>query len=72
MMFMAREKALYENLNKLNESSTSYYGYFWAATRDFEQIKSNISDTSGEIVEFNNHIIPEPTYFKTPEFISIW
>lgn len=69
---MSREKALYENLNKLNESSTSNYGYFWAPTREIEQIKSKISETSGEIVEFNNHIIPEPTYYNVPEFLSVW
>ena len=71
-MFLAREKSLYENLNKLNESSSSYYGYFWASTRDILWIKNKIGDTSGDIVEFNNHIIKEPTYFKVPEFISIW
>ena len=32
-MFLAREKALYENLNKLNKSATSNQGYFWAPTR---------------------------------------
>jgi len=71
-MFLAREKALYENLNRLNISATSNQGYFWAPTRNIEELKTKIGETKAEIEEFNNHIIPEPTYYNTPEFLDMW
>jgi len=52
LMFLAREKALYENLNKLNKSATSNQGYFWAPTRKIEEIKTKIGETKAEIEEF--------------------
>ena len=72
LMFLAREKALYENLNMLNKSATSNQGYFWAPVKNIEQIKAKIGETRGDIEEFNNHIIPEPTYYQTPEFLAVW
>ncbi len=71
-MFLAREKELYQNLNKLSKSATSNQGYFWAPTRNIEEIKSVIGETKGDITEFNNHIIPEPTYYNTTEFLFVW
>ena len=71
-MFLAREKALYENLNRLNKTQNAAQGYFWAPTKKIDEIKSKINETNAEIEEFNNHIIPEPTYFDVPEFINVW
>jgi len=72
-MFLARERALYENLNRLNKSTTSNQGYFWAPTRNIEEIKRKIAEnTKAEIEEFNNHIIEEPTYYNVPDFLSVW
>ena len=72
LMFLAREKALYENLNRLNKSATSNQGYFWAPTKNIEEIRAKIVETRGDIEEFNNHIITEPTYFPKNEFTEIW
>jgi len=56
----------------LNKSATSNQGYFWAPVKNIEQIIAKIGETRGEIEEFNNHIIPEPTYYQTPEFLAVW
>jgi len=71
-MFLAREKELYQNLNRLNKSSTSNQGYFWAPVRRIEEIRAKIEETKGDIEEFDDHIIPEPTYYETPEFLGAW
>lgn len=72
LMFLARERALYQNLNRLNKSATSNQGYFWAPTRRIEEIKTKIGETKAEIEEFTDHIIPEPTYYDCPDFIGVW
>ena len=71
-MFLAREKALYENLNRLNKSATSNQGYFWAPTKRIEELKTRIAETKADIIEFTDHIIPEPTYYDCPEFLGAW
>ena len=45
--FLAREKALHQNLNMTNKSNTSFVGYFWAPLAEEATIKDKIEDVNG-------------------------
>ena len=67
-MFVAKEKALYENLNKMKKLHQSFMGYFWAPQDQEGRIRDALSAyTNCHMLAFDNHKITKPTYFKTNE-----
>jgi len=68
-MFIAKEKALYQTLNMMKWQNASFIGYFWAPN-DMEQNTRTIVGkyTAAKVEAYDNHNIPEPTYFKINEF----
>jgi len=68
-MFIAKEKALYQTLNQMKWQNASFIGYFWAPL-DMEQNTRSIVQkyTAAKVEAYDNHNIPEPTYFKINEF----
>ena len=70
-MFVAKEKALYETLNKMKKSHQSFVGYFWAPREEEGRIKQKLLDyVSCRVLGFDEHKITEPTYFKTNAFTA--
>ena len=73
-MFLAQEKALYENLNTMKHQNQTFIGFFWAPVENEQYIVKKIVDqNSGTKIEaYDNHKIEKPTYFKPNEFSSVF
>jgi hypothetical protein len=70
-MFLAKEKALYLNLNLMKFQSQNFIGYFWAPL-ELENIISSAFEkySAVSIMPYDNHTIPRPTYFKSTDFLA--
>lgn len=65
-MFIAKEKALYQNLNMMKWQSQSFIGYFWAPLEEETKIRASLhAFQAAKIDGYDNHSITKPTYFKT-------
>jgi V-type H+-transporting ATPase subunit a len=73
-MFLAQEKALYQNLNTMKRQNQTYIGFFWAPVENEQFIREKIeSEDSGTKVQpYDNHNIARPTYFKPNEFSYVF
>jgi V-type H+-transporting ATPase subunit a len=72
-MFLAKEKALYMNLNMTRPSNNAFIGYFWAPVEQENTVLGIVNAHPNSKVEpFDNHFIPRPTYIKTTPFISVF
>lgn len=73
-MFLAKEKSLYQKLNYMSWSNASFIGYFWSPIKEEKNVKEHLKQekANAEIVPFDDHHIPEPTYFQDAEFIRPW
>ena len=68
-MFIAKEKALYKNLNMLRAQHQSLIGFFWAPVERENDIIARVEATKATKCEpYDSHFIPKPTYFKTNDF----
>jgi vacuolar-type H+-ATPase subunit I/STV1 len=71
-MFLAKEKALYQNMNNLKAESNTFIGFFWTATKNEDKIIEKHS-VDGTLVEpYDEHNIKKPTYFKSNEIMGIY
>lgn len=73
--FVIREKALYENLNKLKMGDSLLVGLFWcpvSQTRsildEVQKIKENRNISGPQMWKREGHGIVPPSYFKTNDF----
>ena len=73
--FVIKEKALYENLNKLKKGDKLLVGLFWCPVSqtkfisdEVQRIKENRNISGPQMWKRENHGISPPTYFKTNEF----
>ena len=72
-MFLAKEKALYMNLNMTRPSNNAFIGYFWAPVEQENTVLAIVEAHPNSKVEpFDDHFIPKPTYIKTTPFISVF
>ena len=72
-MFLAQEKALYQNLNMMKRQNNILIGYFWAPLEYENKIRGALQNqTATKMVIAQNHNIPEPTFFKKNEFSHPW
>lgn len=71
-MFLAKEKALYKNLNNLKLESQTYIGFFWAPTEKEQDILSKVAVEGTQVEPYDNHNITKPTYNKTTEVTAIF
>lgn len=72
-MFLAKEKALYQNLNMMKRQNNILIGFFWAPLEYENVIRLSLqSQTATKMVLYNDHNIPEPTFFKKNEFSTPW
>ncbi|CAI2384126.1 unnamed protein product [Moneuplotes crassus] len=77
--FIVKEKALYNNLNKLKMGSNLLVGLFWCATSQKQQVSDKVSQisqnrniSSPQIAIREEHGLVPPTYVKTNEFTFIF
>lgn len=64
-MFLAKEKALYTNLNMMQWQNQMFTGFFWAPVDDEAEIQSTVAEFSAvRMNAFENHNICPPTYFR--------
>lgn len=73
--FVIKEKALYENLNKLKMGDRLLVGLFWCPTSqtryisdEIQRIKENRNISGPQMWKREGHGIVPPSYFKTNEF----
>jgi len=74
-MFLAKEKALYKNMNMMKQQNQMFVGFYWAASEYEAQIKQTIvgdGNSTTKIQPYDQHFIPRPTFFKPNEFTEIW
>jgi len=73
-MFLAQEKALYQNLNMMKLQNQTFIGFFWAPIENEQFIYGKIqNEDSGTKVEpYDNHTIERPTFFKPNEFSYVF
>lgn len=72
-MFLAQEKALYQNMNMLKSQSQRFTGFFWAPVESERDIINFICEGSGaEIEPYDDHNIGKPTFFKPNEFSYVF
>lgn len=72
-MFLAKEKALYESLNKMKMQNTTFIGYFWAPAEQETYFMNQISAyPTVRMVRYDNHNIVRPTNFKTNDVTAIY
>jgi vacuolar-type H+-ATPase subunit I/STV1 len=69
---LTKEKSVYDLINKTNMFNSNFIGYFWAPLSEEENIKKRIEETTARVQPFDNHSIPEPTYFVVPEPLYPW
>ena len=69
---MTKERSVYDLVNRTNAFGTNFIGYFWAPLTEEEQIKKRIEETTARIQPYDDHSIPEPTYFDVPEPLQPW
>ena len=72
-MFLAKEKSLYTNMNKLVVTKNTVIGYFWGPA-DMQKALANklASLPAVRVSAYENHAIAPPTYIKTNEFTEIF
>ncbi len=77
--FVIKEKALYENLNKLKMGSRLLVGLFWCPTSqtryvsdEIQRIKQDRNISGPQMWKREGHGITPPTYVKTNEFTSVF
>ena len=73
--FVIKEKALYENLNKLKMGDRLLVGLFWCPTSqtryvgdEIQRIKENRNISGPQMWKRENHGIVPPSFFRTNEF----
>jgi vacuolar-type H+-ATPase subunit I/STV1 len=71
--FVAREKALYQAMNNMKLSLSSYIGYYWSPVVDEAKILHTIQAfPATKAVRYNMHSITPPTYIHTNEFTYVF
>ena len=64
-MFLAKEKALYLNLNMMKWQNQCFIGYFWAPLEYENQIRTGLQNFQAAKMDgYDRHTIAKPTYFK--------
>jgi V-type H+-transporting ATPase subunit a len=71
-MFLAKEKALYKNLNNLKQENQTFIGFFWAPTEKEQEIITKMSVDGTQVEPYDNHNITKPTFNKTTEVTAIY
>jgi hypothetical protein len=66
-IFLAKERSVYDLVNRTNAFGTNFIGYFWAPRLEEDNIKKRIEETAARVEPYDDHSIPEPTYFVVPE-----
>ena len=67
-MFLAKERAMYTQLNKMQWQNQTFTGFFWAPEEDQEFIRQEIEQFGAvRINALQDHKIMPPTYFKLNE-----
>jgi len=77
--FVIKEKALFENLNKLKMGSRLLVGLFWCPTSqtkrisdEIQKIKQDRNISGPQMWKREGHGITPPSYFKTNEFTEVF
>lgn len=72
-MFLAKEKALYLNLNMMKWHNQCFIGYFWAPLEYENKIQTGLQNFQAARMEtYDNHTIAKPTYFKPNDVTAIF
>lgn len=73
-MFLAQEKALYQNLNMMKSQNDFLIGYYWSPAEFEHDIKTALSNqTATKITAVkDNHNINPPTFFKITDFTHVF
>lgn len=77
--FVIKEKALYENLNKLKMGDRLLIGLFWCPvsqtkniSEEIQKIKQDRNISGPQMWKREGHGITPPSYFKTNEFTEVF
>jgi len=72
-MFLAKEKALYLNLNMMKWQNQCFIGYFWAPIEYENKIRAGLSNFQAAKMDgYDNHTIAKPTYFKPNDVTAVF
>lgn len=72
-MFLAKEKALYLNLNMMKWQNQCFIGYFWGPNEYENKIRSALQNYQAVRMDgYDNHTIAKPTHFKPNEVSAMF